>query len=122
MLNALASCLVETRNKLRSPLRQASGRALLRFGAGVLMLGLLAGCGTAPRSARSADWDKYVSNYLDAYFAFRPDIAVVNGRHEFDGKLPDFSKAAVDREISRLHSERARAAGFTANLDQQQQF
>jgi hypothetical protein len=122
MLNALTSCFVETRNKLRNPLRQPGGRALLRFGAGVLMLGLFAGCGTTPRPARSADWDKYGNSYLDAYFAFRPDIAVVNGRHEFDGKLPDFSKAAIDREIARLHSERGRAEGFTANLDQQQQF
>ncbi len=46
---------------------------------------------------------------------------MANGRHEFDGKLPDWSKAGLDQEVARLHSERERAAGF-ANLDAQQQF
>ena len=122
MLSALARRFVSVSNGLRKPLRNAGGAAVMRLGAGFLMVGMFAGCGTAPRPARSADWDKYVNGYLNAYFAFRPDIAVVNGRHEFDGKLPDFSKAAIEREIARLHSERSRAAGFTANLDQQQQF
>jgi hypothetical protein len=86
------------------------------------VLGLVAGCHTAPQPTRSADWDKYVADYLEAYFAVHPEIAVVEGRHEFDGKLPDFSKAAFDKEIASLHSERARAAGFADNLDQRQQF
>ena len=118
MLNGLALRFTAALNQLR----KHSGGALMQLGSGVLMLAFLAGCGTAPRPARSAEWDKYVNNYLDGYFAAHPDIAVVNGRHEFDGKLPDFSKAATDQEIARLHSERARAAGFTDNLDQQQQF
>ena len=57
----------------------------------------LTGCGKAQTSAASADWDKYIAAYLDAYFAAHPDQAVSAGRHEFDGKLPDFSKAANDR-------------------------
>jgi hypothetical protein len=93
----------------------------MRLGLVVGILALLAGCRTAQQPTRSAEWDKYVDSYLDAYFAVHPDFAVGEGRHEFDGKLPDWSKAALDREVARLHSERTRAMGFS-NLDQRQQF
>jgi hypothetical protein len=84
---------------------------------------LLSGCHKtqAPR-AESADWDKYVADYLDAYFAVHPDIAVVQGRHEFDGKLPDFGKDAIDREIVRLHTEHDRASAYTKGLSDRQRF
>jgi uncharacterized protein (DUF885 family) len=104
--------------KLPKPAR----RHLTRLGFAALTVLLLTGCRTASLPAGSADWDKYVADYLDAYFNVHPEIAVIEGRHEFDGKLSDFSKAAFDKEIARLHSERARAAGFTDNLDQRQQF
>jgi hypothetical protein len=102
-----------------NPLTKLGGRLGMRTGPVVAILVLLAGCHTAPN--RSADWDKYVTTYLDAYFAVHPDAAVSSGRHEFDGKLPDFSRVALDGEVARLHAERARAAAFD-NLDQNQQF
>ncbi len=67
------------------------------------------------------DWDQYIADYLDAYFAVHPDFAVNAGRHEFDGKLPDFRKGAINREIARLHSERDRALAFDT-LDEKQRF
>lgn len=94
----------------------------MRLRATAIAFLFLIGCRTAPGPKSSPDWDKYVTGYLDAYFAVHPDIAVVNGRHEFDGKLPDFSRAALDREVARLHSERTRAAAFGSGLDQRQQF
>jgi Bacterial protein of unknown function (DUF885) len=118
MLIVLAKRFVSALTKSDKP----GGTALMRMSFGVFVLGLVAGCHTAPQPTRSANWDKYVADYLEAYFAVHPEIAVVKGRHEFDGKLPDFSKAAFDKEIASLHSERARAAGFADNLDQRQQF
>ncbi len=45
------------------------------------------------------------------------------GRHEFDVKLPDFSRQGLDREIARLHSEREHAPAFANDtLDQRQRF
>jgi hypothetical protein len=89
---------------------------------GVFVLLPLLGCRTTQKPATSPEWDQFVASYLEAYFAAHPDVAVVQGRHDFDGKLPDFSKAGLDKEAARLHSERTRAAGITANLDTRQQF
>jgi hypothetical protein len=95
---------------------------LIRLRSALVALFLLTGCRTAPGPVASPDWDKYVASYLDAYFAVHPDIAVSNGRHEFDGKLPDFSRVALDREVARLHSARVRASAFGTDLDQRQRF
>jgi Bacterial protein of unknown function (DUF885) len=76
-----------------------------------------------PNPSSSREWDRFVADYLDRYFAAHPDAAVYEGRHEFDGKLPDFSRAGFDREISRLHSARTHASDFTENrLDLRQKF
>src|SRR5580698_6896094 len=82
----------------------------------------ISGCHKAPASQSSAEWDQYIAAYLSDYFAVHPDIGVNAGRHEFDGKLPDFTKEANDREIFRLHSEHDRATAFNKGLDQRQQF
>ena len=50
-------------------------------------------------------WDAYVSEFIDSYFLAHPDAAVASGLHEFDGKLPDWSKAGLEQEISRLRTE-----------------
>ena len=68
-----------------------------------------------PSSARatSKEWDAYVGQFLDSYFAAHPDVAIIAGRHEFDGKLPDWSAEGIRKEIQRLHSERDRATAFS---------
>jgi uncharacterized protein (DUF885 family) len=71
----------------------------------------------------TAQWDVYVNDFLNRYFAARPDVAVLAGRHEFDGKLPDWSEEGLKREIARLHAERDRAMSFNAaSLDERQRF
>ena len=88
----------------------------------LLLLLLLTSCRKAQAPDASADWDKFVAGYLDAYFAAHPDIGVSAGRHEFDGKLPNFSKDANNREIARLHSERTLASAFQSGLDERRRF
>src|SRR5690606_36722023 len=41
-----------------------------------------------------------------------PTFAVGSGRHEFDGKLPDWSAGGIAREIARLEVLRQRASAF----------
>lgn len=82
-----------------------------------------AGCRQGPTSTTSKEWDAYVTQYLDSYLAAHPDVAVVAGRHEFDGKLPDWSAEGIKKEIQRLHAEHDRASAFTeSSLDARQRF
>jgi uncharacterized protein (DUF885 family) len=68
-------------------------------------------------------WDKYVEGFLNDYFAAHPDFAVYQGKHEFDGKLPDWSEDGLKKEIARLKSEREKAALFKDDqLDERQRF
>src|ERR1043165_6368980 len=94
---------------------------------------LLAGCqkpapqGSNPTSSStpmpSQQWDAFVTTYLKDYFTARPDVAVYAGRHEFDGKLPDWSDTGIKKEIARLHSVRDQATQFAdASLDERQRF
>jgi uncharacterized protein (DUF885 family) len=80
----------------------------------------------SPQTSQGADpkaWDTYVEGFLQSYFTAHPDAGVLAGRHEFDGKLPDWTDAGIKREVQRLHAERERALGFKdAALDERQRF
>lgn len=58
-------------------------------------------------------WNKYLDGFLERYFAAQPQFAVYQGRHEFDGKFPDWSVDGFHQEIARLHQERDQAVAFT---------
>ena len=74
-------------------------------------------------SQSSQSWEPFVNEYLDSYFAAHPDFAVRAGRHEFDGKLPDWSSEGIAAEIKRLHSMKDRAQAFSdTTLDERQRF
>ena len=69
-------------------------------------------------SAGAGAWDSFVRSFIDSYFETRPDLAVNAGRHEFDGRLPDYSPQGLTRQIAVLTDNRARAAAFdTTSLD-----
>ena len=71
----------------------------------------------------SADWTAFVTGFLDRTFTAQPHFAVYQGRHEFDGQLPDWTAVGLDAEVRRLHRERARVTGFDpASLDDDQRF
>jgi hypothetical protein len=74
------------------------------------------------KSRTNPEWDTFAQRYLAAYLAVRPDVAVVDGV-SFDGRLPNFSSAALDREMGRLHSAQDRAERFQDDsLDGRQRF
>ena len=75
---------------------------------------------TAPAATA---WDGFVAAYIEDYFAANPVFAVYAGRHEFDGRMQDFSAAAIEREIARLRAARAAAAAYdAASLEPKQAF
>lgn len=68
-----------------------------------------------PMSGMAAEqpWDDFVDQYLESYFTAHPAFAVTQGRHEFDGQLPDWSREGIAREIARLKAERERAMAYS---------
>ena len=78
---------------------------------------------TAPTTASNAKWDAYVDQFLNDYFAANPTFGVTSGKHEYDGKFPDWSDAGLKKEIARLKAEREKASAFKdADLDERQRF
>src|SRR5210317_1949116 len=65
-----------------------------------------------PEPAANAAWNTFVDRYIEDYFETHPGFAVVQGRHEFDGRLQDWSADGIAREISRLKQARDRALSF----------
>lgn len=78
----------------------------------LLMVGLIAACSrqaTAPPPAGSVAWTRFANDFVEATFKAQPMFAVQSGRHEFDGQMPDWSRAGITAEISRLQQVRAAA-------------
>jgi len=74
-------------------------------------------------SATNPKWDAYVEQFLTDYFTANPPFAVNQGRHEFDGKLPDWTADGLSKEIARLKAEREKASAFKdGDLDLRQRF
>lgn len=86
-----------------------------------LVLG--AGCQQRGTEQAGVEWDAFVNEYIEGHFRANPTAAVNAGRHEFDGKLPDWSPLGLGKEIERLRSARERATAFDpASLDERQRF
>ena len=91
---------------------------------------LLSGCAPSANTdkamvntQKSSSWDEHVEKFLTDYLAANPTFAVFQGRHEFDGKFPDWSADGLQKEIARLKSEREKATAFKDDqLDERQRF
>jgi hypothetical protein len=96
-----------------------------------LCLVALAACKPTPppappaptRSAAALQWPKTRDGFIDEYSQAEPFWAVQQGRHEFDGKMPDLSAAGIAAQIKRLHGWRDQiAAADAATLEPAQRF
>ncbi len=77
----------------------------------------------AAEAAIVSSWAAFVDQYIEDYFKAHPTFAVTQGRHEYDGILPDWSEAGLSREIERLHGMRRRAGDFAGpDLDDAERF
>ena len=48
----------------------------------------------------SSAWGNYIETFLDGYFKIAPTTAVYQGKHEFDGQLPDWSPQGLTAMIA----------------------
>lgn len=74
-------------------------------------------------AANPPDWDGFVDEVIEGYFGLHPSFAVRQGRHEFDGRMPDWSAAGLQQQLTWLDAERAKLTQFAAaSLSDAQQF
>lgn len=67
----------------------------------------------AAEPAMNAEWDAFIDREIEAHLAAHPAWAVIQGRHEFDGQLPDWSPEGLAAEAARLKQARRNALAFT---------
>jgi hypothetical protein len=103
-------------------------RPFVRAIATLLLVALAAGgCEATPPSpgsaAGSTEWTKRLRQFNEGYFALNPTFAVQQGRHEYDGRLPDWSAAGIRAATQWLHAQRTQAETFDQNaLSAEQRF
>jgi uncharacterized protein (DUF885 family) len=86
----------------------------------LLCAAIVAGCAARPGPGQ---WDAYVQHFLDDYFRANPTFAVFQGKHEYDGRFPDWSSKGIEAEVARLHREKDSATAFdTTRLDAKRRF
>jgi hypothetical protein len=80
--------------------------------------------GSTPAAATpAADFPSLVSSFIEARMKRDPYFAVQAGRHEFDGQMPDWSRAAIDADIVELTDFKAQLAKLDpATLSDAQKF
>jgi hypothetical protein len=67
----------------------------------------------AAPTAAAGDWGKFRDAAIEQWFAIDPAFAVYEGRHDFDGKLPDWSAAGLKQRGDFLRGTIERAKAFT---------
>ena len=92
--------------------------------------GALAACspgGGAPGANQQAvinsqmQWGDFMDQTIERWFAIDPAFAVYEGRHDFDGRLPDWSQTGLDAQADFLKNTIQQARAFDG-LTKQQQF
>lgn len=77
----------------------------------------------AATEARSSGWTGFREAFVEGLFRHDPYFAVYQGRHEFDGRLPDWSEAGLAAQVAFLNDSIARARAFDpAALTQEERF
>ena len=84
----------------------------LRLGSLMATIALLAACQSQQSRLPAREWDTFVSGFIETYFEANPLFAVYQGRHEFDGRFPDWSDRGLQKWSRRLHQLRDSAAAF----------
>src|SRR5215204_5619299 len=75
-------------------------------------MGCSQGATSQSTSATSSTWTAFANRFIEEYFRAQPSFAVNAGRHEYDGKLPDWSAEGLRVETARLERLRREAEQF----------
>lgn len=68
----------------------------------------------AAADALANDYQAFVDSFIEARMKRDPYFAVQSGRHEFDGQMPEWTRASIDDDITELRGFKAHVAGMDA--------
>src|SRR5258708_33331533 len=68
-----------------------------------------------------SEYEAIAEEFIKGYFAARPLLGTAIGLHEYDGKITDYSRLALDAELSRLKRFDDRLQKFELNKLSQRQ-
>jgi uncharacterized protein (DUF885 family) len=94
----------------------------------LLVLLFAAGCAAPSRPSVSAGRDadsifaQIADDFLEGYLAWRPQMAVGLGLHQYDGKVTDLSRSSLDGELMRLKRFDRQLAGLQTEALSQRSF
>ncbi len=104
-------------------LAAASALALLAGSLVVAAPGTSAPPRAKARARAQQNWPAFSARFIENYFKFNPSFAVTQGRHEYDGQLPDWSPTGIANEAAFLRSSIAAASAFDSRrLTREQRF
>src|SRR3546814_4741567 len=74
-------------------------------------------------TAQSAtSWTEFRDNFLAGYFPLNPNFAVYQGKHEYDGQLPDWSPEGLEKQAAYLEKTIADAKAFDGEMTDAEKF
>ena len=95
--------------------------ALKAFRLVVILVALSLASTIFAAQTQDAEYDAVAEEYVKTYLAAHPLQGTALGLHEYDGKISDYSRLALDAELSRLQRFEDRLAKFDpAKLSQRQ--
>src|SRR3954469_1984325 len=97
--------LINTRVRLARPLRVTRGFFFA-------LLALLLGSIACAAQTQDAEYEAVAEEYVKTYLAAHPLQGTALGLHEYDGKISDYSRLALEAELSRLRRFDDRLAKF----------
>ena len=85
---------------------------LARTFSSCLVMGLLFTVQPLAAKPQLPPWNVFVGQFIETYLSTHPSFAANAGRHEFDGKLPDWSLAGLRKQKHWLESDRQIAVQY----------
>jgi uncharacterized protein (DUF885 family) len=97
---------------LVNPKARRAGTLRIRSGFFLTLLAFWPAYAAWPAQTQDAEYDAVAEEYVKTYFAAHPLQGTALGLHEYDGKISDYSRLALDAELSRLRRFDDRLAKF----------
>lgn len=71
----------------------------------------------------ASEFESFIDEFIETAFELDPTFGIYMGRHEYDGQLPDWSKAGISKRVRKLKEAHVKARGFADEyLDDAQRF